>query len=331
MNVSLPAWVDQLAHALGTVATAFLIAQAAAWAGLDNWIVAIALGLALVFLFPNFVEPVRRLVRGIFTEVFRTIAELLAFMGAWLQGVLEYFQGNLLRAVIQILIVAAFMWIWNLALGIPVIRQLFTNIVERTAQVIAWVNRLFDQVLGFIDQLRRRLLDTADHLLQQMGVLGTAIRGEVIGIINRLFGGFTREVQQLRFQLVSELDVVRRFLNLQVEVLGQRIRLVPDEVRKTTLQLWASATARFYAEVGEAIQNAGPLPAQPRLAGHLPYEVVNRVLLKLPASPAELPSGVPAVVERITALLEGASRDEPLPAPQFPDDIPELVPPEELP
>lgn len=321
MNILLPAWVDQLANTLALVATAFVIAAAASWAGLDNWIVAIALGLAVAWLFPNFVEPVKRLLKGIFVEVFKTLAELLAFVGAWLRGVLEYFQGNLVRAVLQILIVAAFMWIWNLALGIPVIRQLFTNIVERTAQVITYINHLFDQALSFIDQLRRRLIDTAEHLLRQMGILGGAIRGEVVGLINRLFGGFTREIQQLRAQIVTELDVVRRFVDLRVEVLGVRIRLVPEEARKQLWQLWASATARYYAELSQAVENAGPLPSSPSFAGHRPPEVAAELLRKIPASVAELPSSVPAVVDELVAALTAAAAGEIAPPATFPEEV----------
>ncbi len=330
MNVQLPGWVQQLAEALATVATAFTVAAAVSWAGLDNWIIAIALGLAAVWLFPRFVEPVKRLLVGVFTEVFRTLFELLAFLDTWLRGVVEYFQGNLIRAITQILIVAAFMWIWNLALGIPVVRQLFTNIVERTARLVAWINQVFDQVLGFIDQLRRRILETTDHLLRQLGLVGQAIRGEVTGLINRLFGGLTREISQLRSQLVVELDVVRRFVDLRVEVLGHRIRLVPEEARRQLFQLWASATTRYYAELSRAVEEGGPLPRSPSFAGHTPPEVVRDLLRKLPASVAELPSGVPGVVDELVSSLTAAAAGEERPPATFPDEAGTVLPPGDL-
>jgi hypothetical protein len=222
--------VDQLADTFSWVATAWLIAQAASWLGKDNWIVALAMGAAAVALFPNFVEPVRRFFRAIFHEIFAAVSDLITFLSQWLQAVAEHFQGNMLRAIIRIVALAAFMWIWNLARTIPAIANVIDVIVETAGKITAWVNQQIDSLVGQILRLRDQARAWVDGLLAQLGTLGAAIRDDVLGLVNQLFNGLARELNQLRFELLDRLDVVQAALRFEVEILGQRIRLVPREV-----------------------------------------------------------------------------------------------------
>lgn len=274
-----PVWVDQLADVFSWVATAWLIAQAASWLGKDNWIVALAMGAAAVALFPNFVEPVRRFLRGIIYEIFAAVAELITFLSQWLQAVAEHFQGNMLRAIIRIVALAAFMWIWTLARTIPVISNLIDLIVETAGKITAWVNQQVDGLVGQVLRLRDQVRAWVDGILAQLGDVGKAVRDDVLGLVNQLFNGVTRELNQLRFELLGRLDVVTAALRFEVEILGQRIRLVPQEVVGFLRE-------RFNAGIREqdrALRNAlAAAPALPMEAA-APWVVVEAAIAEVQA------------------------------------------------
>ncbi len=293
------AWVDALAEVFAWVAIGFLIAQAGSWAGKDNFFVAIALGAAAAALFPNFVKPVKDFIKGIFTAVLDAIVDLIEFLGQWLAAVIEHFQGNLLRAIVRIVTVAAFLWIWNLARGIPVIGQLIDLIAETAGKLTAWVNQQVDGLLAALDRLRADVRTQIDAVLAGLGDLGRALREDVLREVDALFGGVRRELAQLRFELLDRVDLVRAALRAEITVLGERIRLVPEEARLYLRDRFAAGAAQVLADQATELSRAGPLPALPVEAAGGAWDVIEAAIAELP-----LREGVPATPA--AAAVDGA-------------------------
>ncbi len=295
------AWVDALAEVFAWVAIGFLIAQAGSWVGKDNFLVAIALGAAAAALFPNFVKPVKDFIKGIFTAVLDAIVDLIEFLGQWLAAVIEHFQGNLLRAIVRIVTVAAFLWIWNLARGIPVIGQLIDQIAETAGRITAWVNQQIDTLQQGVEDLRRSVRAQVDAVLAGLGDLGRALREDVLREVDALFGGVRRELAQLRFELLDRVDLVRAALRAEVTVLGERIRLVPEEVRLYLRDRMAAGAAQVLAEQATALSEAGPLPAVERLAAGGPWDAVDAAIADLPLRGGAPATPAAAAVEQAVA------------------------------
>ncbi len=295
------AWVDALGEVFAWVAIGFLIAQAGSWVGKDNFLVAIALGAAAAALFPNFVKPVKDFIKGIFTAVLDALVDLIEFLGQWLAAVIEHFQGNLIRAIVRIVAVAAFLWIWNLARGIPVIGQLIDLVAETAGKLTAWVNQQVDGLLAQLDALRADVRGRVDDLLAGLGDLGKAIREDVLREVDGLFGGVRRELAQLRFELLDRFDVVRAALRAEITILGERIRLVPEEVRLYLRDRMAAGATAVLAEQAAALSEAGPLPAVERVAAGGPWDAVDAAIAALPTNGAGPRSPAAAAVEEAVA------------------------------
>ncbi len=257
-----PGWVDTLAELFSWVAIGFLIAQAGSWFGKDNFIVALALGAAAATLFPNFVAPVKNFIKAIFVEIFLAVSDLIEFLGQWLAAIAEHFQGNVLRAIIRMVALAAFMWVWNLARQVPVIADLIDLITDTAGKVTAWVNAQLDAVVGSILQLRDSVRKQLDDALGGMGELGKALREDILGIVNQLFNGLAGEFQQLRYELVGRLDVVGAALRADIEVLGVRIRLVPQEVVAFLRARFTAAAREEERRLREAQRTRPPAPVR---------------------------------------------------------------------
>ena len=283
--------------------------QAAAWLGKDNWIVAIALGIAAAYLLNTIAPQFRLFLRAIIITIFQTIVELIEFIATWLREATERGFQSIIQAIVRILVLAAFMWIWNLAQTIPAIKSLIDLIVESVGKAIKWVNQLFDQALGFIDQLRLQARGWIDNILTSLGDIGQAIRSDILGIVDRLFGGLRSQLQELRFELLSRIDIVRQVLRVEIEVLGVKVRLIPDEVRTYLLQRYFAATAEHYAEVDRSIAASAPplVPAVGQSAA--PWDVAETAIAEIVLAEAGMAPVSGGQLEDIEAdLRQGLAR-----------------------
>lgn len=298
-----PGWIDLLTTIITYALVFYGAVVASHWVGKDNFLVAIAL-LAIAYLLRDYlIEPLRRVVRYILVSLYETVLELVEFFKTWAEGVIQYFQGNFVRAVIRILTLALFMWIWNLALSIPAVKQLFDLIFETVGKVVRFVNDLFDRILGWIADLRKRVVDLTEAFLAKLGDLGQALRGEILGIINQLFAGVSREFQKLRFELLAQVDVTRKLFAIEIEILGVRIKLIPEEVRQYILARMRGAPLAAVNEWGDALLLAGPLPPLPQPEGTAPWQLLPEIRAEMDRAQAGLYTGATAVQQDNLAVL----------------------------
>lgn len=232
----LPGWADQLATVIAYAAVFYGIT-----AGLHainiklGWLVAAAL-LGVTWVLRSYlIEPVSGLIKQIVLAGFHVLVELVDFVEQWLKGIVAYFQGDLIKAITRILLIAAFMWVWEFAQSIPAIAQLTQNILDGIGQVTKFVNDQIDGVLQFLERTRKSFEGQIGQVLDRMGVFGQQLKGEVLGQVDTLFTGLEQRTQKLRSEILAEIDFTRKLANLQVTILGQRIHLVPDTVRKYLL------------------------------------------------------------------------------------------------
>ncbi len=294
----IPEWLGFVIDVISYVAAAWAVAAAVSWVGLDNWIVALAMGVAAAWLLEWIAPQFRQFFRGIIIAVFEALVELVEFLGTWLREATQQGFKSIVQAIVRVLVLAAFMWIWNLAQGIPAIKALLDLIVDTSAKVIKFVNTTFDGFLKLIDNLRLQVRGWIDNALKGLGDIAQAIRADVLGIVDRLFSGIKAEVQQLRFELIGRLDVLRDVMRAEIEVLGVKVRLLPEEVRTYLLARFFAAQAEHIAQVDAGYGSTAIPPAPPAVARAAPWVVVEIALAEIVADEAGL---VP---------VEGAQEDE---------------------
>jgi len=284
----IPEWLGFVVDAISYVAVAFIVAQAAAWIGKDNWIVAIALGLAAAWLLERIAPQFRQFLRGIILALFEALVELVEFFATWLREATAQGFRSLVQAVVRVLVLAAFMWIWNLAQGIPAIKALIDLIVDTSAKVIKFVNTTFDGFLKAIDNLRLQVRGWVDNALKGLGDIGKALRADIMGIVDRLFAGIKAEIQQLRFELLARFDILRDVLRAEIEVLGVKVRLLPDEVRTYLLARFFAAQAEHIAQVDRGYAGTPALGPPVAVDAAAPWVVVELALAEIQAEEAGL-------------------------------------------
>ena len=224
-------WAD-FASAVIAYALIFYGLMAAAHAfGFFTFGIVIAL-LAITFLLRvNLVAPLQSAVRAIVGAILDIIDELVQFFIQWVQGIIQYFQGDFVRAVLQILILAAFSWIWELAQSIPAIRGVLDFIGNAIRTVVKFINDVFDQVTAWVEQLRRNIEDSIRVNLSNMGTFGQQLTDSIIGVVDRLFTGLESRINRLRFELVGQVDFLSQALRATVTVFGYKFQLLPEETR----------------------------------------------------------------------------------------------------
>jgi len=302
----IPEWIEWVVNVISYVAVAWTVAAAASWIGKDNWIVAIAMGLAAAYLLERIAPQYRQFFRGIIMAVFEALVELVEFLGTWLREAAQQGFSSIVQAIVRVLTLAALMWIWNLAQSIPAIKALIDLIVETSAKVIKFVNTTFDGFLQLIDGLRLQVRGWVDNVLQGLGDLGQALRSDILGIVDRLFSGIKAEVQQLRFELLGRLDVLRDVLRTEVEVLGVKVRLLPEEVRTYLLARFFAAQAEHVAQVDAGYGATALPPPPPSVAGVAPWLVVEVALAEIVADQTGLASVEGAQGDELEQLLREA-------------------------
>jgi hypothetical protein len=232
----LPVWADQLANVFAYAAVFYGITAGLHAVNIKlGWLVAVALlGVAWI-LRAYLIEPVAGLVKQIILAAFHILVELLDFVEQWIKGVIAYFQGDLIKAVMRILLIAAFLWVWEFAQSIPAIAQLTQNILDGINQVTKFVNDGIDSVLKFLERTRINLEGQLGQALDRMGFIGQQLKSEVFGQVDNLFAGVEVRTQKLRTEILGQVDFIQKALQLQVTIMGQHFRILPDTVRKALL------------------------------------------------------------------------------------------------
>jgi len=245
-----PEWVDWLANVIGWAVVLWGMAAAATAFGFFTFPIAIALA-ALAYIFrAQLVEPIQRAIKQIIISLFNAILDIVKFISAWLEATIKYFQGDFLRAVVRIFLVAAFLWVFELALQIPAFKQLFDFVLETTKKVTDFVNGLFDQLLVFVNDARKYVDARITDLLGNLGDIGKALRDDILAIVNRLFSGLDRQIQSARFELLARVDVVQALMTAQITVMGERIKLLPDEARRYIRNFYAGSPKNLAEDLG---------------------------------------------------------------------------------
>lgn len=333
--VQLPGWVDGVANALGGVAAAFFLAQLLSWAGLDNWIVAIALGLAAASLFPAFVSPLRNLFASIFYGVFQVLGELWQFFMVWVQGILAYFHGDFVQAIVQILEVAAFMFIWQLAMHIPVIGQMVQWVQNVAESLLKWIDTEVKAVSRLIDTARRDLEGGIAGVLDRLGIVGDQLKGLIFSQIDGLFTRIQRSLQGLRTEILGQLSWVVGATNVQLALVTAFTGGMPTATRNRLLAAYRQVGEKqiqdvhnFYASMANNPEPAPPATVavwevadatraelRALATGYVPYaaEVIAEVRAELAAFHAGTPPAMDAWPDHYEPGPEPDLGDEPAP------------------
>ncbi len=328
-------WVDFIADviAYGLVFWGLIVAAQAV--GFFTIFAGVAL-LALTGVLQSFIiNPLRAAVKIIFQAIVQILQDLVEFVGTWIDGILRYFQGDLLRAVLQILEVAAFMWIWQFAMRIPAVANILNFVVDGIKQVTGWVNNIFDGITSTLEDFRKNTEAQLADVFDQTTALGKQLTSSFDQAIDRVIGGLESRFAQLRFDVVSHVDIVTQALTARVTVLGQTLQLIPDEVRKYITTY--NATHPYQAVAGElsasvAINANGLGDVMPAIG---PWQILDELVGDLQSAIVGVTVGPEvAGVEFVTDLsgfLEGNEADvgpwpgNPYPPPAGTAGVPAIV------
>lgn len=230
---ALPSFANDLANVL-SYALVFYGMIAGAMAANFKWgfLVTIALFAIVWYLRDIIISPLQGLIKGVILTVFHVIIEILDFVWEWLKGVVQFFGGDLVRAILQILMVASFLWVWEQASQIPVIGQLFTWIENTASDVLNWVEARISDIQGFFDGIRRGLEADIANLTKGLGNLGQELRGLVDDQINSLFARVHQSITGLRAQVLGQLNFVVAAVNLQAAAFAAAINVSPETARR---------------------------------------------------------------------------------------------------
>ncbi len=244
-------WIDFLASLVSWVIVFWGFVIIAQSLNFFNWLV-VAAFVALTFVLRGvLINPVKQVVLTIFGAIIQILNDLVNFVVEWFNGILQYFQGDFLRAILQILEVAAFMYLWSFAQRIPVIGNLIKLITQAVGAVVNWINQTFDTVIKFLEFVRKQAEQTIGLLFDSTTSLGKLLAGAFNQQIDRLIGGLEGKLQTLRFELLDKVDIVRQFTQATITVFGFRLQLVPDEVRAYLLNRTKANPFLALSEYGE--------------------------------------------------------------------------------
>lgn len=272
----LPLWADELATIIAYAVVFWGISAGLHAVNIKGGFIVAAALLGITWMLRSFlVEPVARLIRQIILLGFQILLELIDFVRQWYEGVLHYFQGNLVRAITRVLLVAAFLWVWEFAQTIPAVRNILDTIAEVVARVVRYVNETIDSVLRFVRDLRDDVNGRLTLMLDRIGLANSALRDELVSQVNGLFGILTRQVGRLRTQLVARLDVVHTLAHARITLLGQTIALLPKAVNDRMVAAFAKVGTPL---AGDALSLAHRIAARyspPGAVHATPWEVVD--------------------------------------------------------
>ncbi len=241
----LPAWADELATII-----AYLVVFYGVVAGLHavnikgGWVVALAMIGVTWMLRSYIVEPIAGLIRQIILAGFHVLLELVEFVSQWLAGIAQYFQGDVVRAITRLLLIGAFLWVFELAQTIPVIRDILDTITETANRLLHWINDSIDGVLRSIRAFRDDVEGRFGQMLDRMGLAGQQLRAELIGHVDSLFGGLIRHVGRVRNQLLARVEVIHNLAHARITLMGQTVAIAPRLVHDRIAEAYTATGLR---------------------------------------------------------------------------------------
>ena len=339
----IPAWIDGLADAISWLITAWAIMQAGSWVGYDNWMVALAMGAALVTLWPNLVEPFRRFIKSILLEIFQTIIDLVEAIGHFIEAASRYYNGNFARMVIEVILVPVFLRTLSTFQDYPAVKQFADFMLQAIKTARELLQQGLDAARKLVDDTRALLLGKLDDLLaflpEELGRWRTSIEADFnrafTQALNRL-DALDSRVDRAVAGLGSFITVTIAGVTTRIDVLEaglhDRIAALIDDTagavaRRYALYRLAHATAETYDETGQALAASGPPGAPPDVEAAAPWAVVAELVVELPAGPPAVPSAaydaVQEAVSDLRAFLDGA----PNPVGPWPSELTHLPTP----
>lgn len=210
-----------------------------------------------------------------------TVAELVTFVGQFLAAIAQLFAQDAPRAIFRIVLVAAYLWIFDLAKGIPVIRDILNLILTTAEQVTRFANDLFDQGQRALEALRSDLTGAIGNVFRAWPDLAAALRQDIMFTVDTLIGRLEGELVRARVEVLARVDLVGQLLQARVSVLGQTFAVVPDTVRRYLLQY-----ERFHG--AQAVQDTRELITASVVAGPPVEELELTVWRQLDVAVADM-------------------------------------------
>src|SRR3989454_1229891 len=300
-----PGWIDGLADALSWLITAWAIMQAGSWVGYDNWMVALAMGAALVTLWPNLVEPFRRFIKSILLEIFQTVIDLVEAVGHFIEAAGRYYNGNFARMVIEVILVPIFLRTLSTFQDYPAVKQFADFMLQAIKTARELLQQGIDATRKLVDDTRAFLTGQLDDLLaylpQELGRWRSSIEADfnrafnqALNRLDALDARIDRTVAGL-FQTISVTiaGVTTRIDLLETGLHDRIVALIDDTAgrvaRRYALYRLAHATAETYDETGRALAQAGPPGALPDVEAAAPRAGGAELGPGLPAPPPAVP------------------------------------------
>ena len=306
---SLLPWADYLATIIAYCAVFYgMMALANSFSLLGIFVVAGLLGLAGI-LQALIINPLRAIARVVIGGLVQILVDLVEFLGEWLSAVGQMFQGDLLRAILRIVLLAFAMWIFSEAQKIPAIKGVIDYAGNLIAQVTKWVNEQFDTVTGWIHDLRGQVRDSVKTSLGAMGNLGKQLQGDILGVVDQLFNGLGREVAKVRFEALGAVDLTRAALGATVTLMGQKFAVLPDEVRRYIIAYGRANPHETVAELSGLMAQAGASTITAADFQATPWDVLEEMTAQLEARRQGIPHDahdrVLLVIDDILAVRSG--------------------------
>ncbi len=308
-------WVQFIANIIAYVVVFYGLTVAAHAFNPFNFGVVAALLVLTVILGGVITKPIAGAIMTIFGAIIQILQDLIDFVIQWFNGILQYFQGDFIRAILQILEVAAFMYLWSFAQRIPVIGNLIKLITEAVGTVVNWINQTFDTVIKFLEWVRKQAEDSIGLLFDTTTSLGKLLVQSFDQQIDRVIGGLEGKLNTLRFQLLAQVDILRQFANSTITVFGFRLQLVPDEVRKYLLTYGQANPVASFVDTADLIARSGPGFASGTLAVFTPWVLADEMMAAMRGiyvgQPHDVERNAIAMIDRMQVLNAGGVADTP--------------------
>jgi hypothetical protein len=312
---SLLPWADFLANIIAYGIVFYGLMAATQSFGLLSVFVGVGM-LALTGILQGFIiNPLRAAVRAIIGGIVQILQDLVEFVGEWLNAVVQYFQGDLLKAILRIVFLAFALWVFSEAMKIPAFKGVVDYVGTLLANIQKWVNDQLDVVTGFIHDLRGQVRDSVKSMLGSMGDFGKQLQGDILGVVDQLFNGLGREVAKVRFEVLAQVDFTRQALGAQIDVFGQRFKVLPDEVRQYILAYGRARPAATLADQAGIMAQAGGEGLAAADFRATPWDVLDELRLLLAARRQGIAHDAvdraDAVIADILAVRNGSPPDVP--------------------
>jgi len=320
---SIPQWLDTLADIIS-----YAIVFYGAVAGVHalnikfGWLVTAAM-LALTYLFRGFIiDPVKNVIKSIIISIFLVIIEVIEFVYQWIKTTIEYFQGDFVRMILRTVILAAFMWVFALARTIPVIADIMDFITNGIAAVVKFINQVFDQARAWVEDLRVRVREGVQSVLDQLPDWAKGIKDDLLQIVDSLFGRLEQGLARARFEILGQVDLITRALSVQLTVFGVRIGALPEGIRAYLREFQRARPHETIAQSAEVLALAGRGIVTVDVKSGLPWRIQDELRADLRGLRVGVIAGGASAALDVRSDLQALHTGA---APDVPDLPPELL------